>query len=97
MSDDVGRNANETLQENIGTILFNFSQDDKQLIRKLESLSKKEVNARYAVIFNETYILIYCKVYCHSSIGVQLDGCLPRLGVRAATVFDIPGLYTAQA
>ena len=54
MSDDVGRTANETLQDNIGTILNNFSSSDKQLIRKIESLSKKEINVRYAVIFNET-------------------------------------------
>ena len=59
MSDDVGRNANETLHENIGTILSNFSTDGKYLIRKIENLSKKEINARYAVIFNETYIYIY--------------------------------------
>ena len=54
MSDDVGRIANETLHVNIGTILNNFSNDDKCLIRKIENLSKKEINARYAVIFNET-------------------------------------------
>lgn len=50
-SDDAGCTS-ETLC-NIGTILNSFSDTDKKLIRRLESLEKKNINHFYAVIFNE--------------------------------------------
>ena len=54
MSDDVSR-PNETLRK-IGTILHEFSPEGKPLIRDIESLSKKHINTRYAVIFNNACI-----------------------------------------
>ena len=57
MSEDVNRNINETLQYNIGTIIHEFNHDERQTIRSIENLSKKQTNARYAVIFTETYII----------------------------------------
>ena len=51
MSEDVSRITDETLH-NIGTILSNFSSEGKRLIRSLESVAKKHINTRYAVIFN---------------------------------------------
>ena len=56
MSEDVNRNINETLQYNIGTIIHEFNHDERQTIRSIENLSKKQTNARYAVIFTETCI-----------------------------------------
>ena len=51
MSEDISRITDETLH-NIGTILSNFSSEGKRLIRSLESVAKKHINTRYAVIFN---------------------------------------------
>ena len=56
MSDDVNRDVNETLPNNIGTIIHEFHQEDRKIIRSLENLTKKQTNARYAVIFTETCI-----------------------------------------
>ena len=56
MSDDVNCNINETLRNNIGTIIHDFDKDDRGIIRSIENLTKKITNARYAVIFNETCI-----------------------------------------
>ena len=47
MSDDVNRDVNETLPNNIGTIIHEFHQEDRKIIRSLENLTKKQTNARY--------------------------------------------------
>ena len=55
LSDDAG-SPGETLHVNIGTILNEFSNDGKKLIRSIESLEKRRLNHAYAVIFNEKCI-----------------------------------------
>ena len=50
-SDDAG-STSETLC-NIGTISNSFSETDRKLVRRIESLDKKRTNHFYAVIFNE--------------------------------------------
>ena len=54
MSEDAG-SAGETLQ-NIGTILNCYSNDNKKVVRRIESLEKKRINHLYAVLFNEQCI-----------------------------------------
>ena len=56
MSDDANSDISETLHvsQNIGTVLQQFSTDERPLIRRIEGLSKKQNNAKYAVIFTET-------------------------------------------
>ncbi|XP_043222609.1 uncharacterized protein LOC122381900 [Amphibalanus amphitrite] len=56
MSEDVNGDINETLPDNIGTILHGFEADGKKIVRSLENLAKKQTNARYAVIFTQTCI-----------------------------------------
>ena len=46
----------ETLQIHIKDVLTNLCQDQKRVIRKLETTKKKIVNAHYAVVFNQTCI-----------------------------------------
>ena len=45
MSEDVNRDVNETLLDNIGTIIREFNHDERKTIRKLENLGKKQTNA----------------------------------------------------
>ena len=59
MSEDVNSDINETLPDNIGTILHEFDHDNRKTVRSLENLTKKHTNARYAVIFTQTCIYIY--------------------------------------
>ena len=59
MSEDVIRDDNETLYCNIGTIIHEFDQNERPILRSFENLIKKQTNARYAVIFNDTCIYIY--------------------------------------
>ena len=72
MSEDANSVFSETLHvsQNIGTVLHNFSADDRAIIRRLEGLQKKHTNARYAVIFTEThrYIYIYILGWGESTI-----------------------------
>ena len=56
MSDDARISETLHLHHNIGTVLRDFSVDDRPIIRRLEGLLKKHNNARYAVIFTETCI-----------------------------------------
>ena len=78
MSDDANDDVGETLhvRQNIGTLLQNFSINDRTIFRRLEGLQKKYTNAKYAVIFTETcikenlrpkftniYIYIYIYIY----------------------------------
>ena len=58
MSEDVNGDINETLRDNIGTVLHEFEENGRRIVRSLENLTKKHTNARYAVIFTET-----CKGY----------------------------------
>lgn len=55
-SEDVIRNDETLREDNIGTLLNNFSSEGKKVIRKIESLSKKHINARYAVIDRKSVV-----------------------------------------
>ena len=55
-SDDVNDDINETLPSNIGTILHEFEPYDRKIVPGLGYLAKKQINARYAVIFTQTCI-----------------------------------------
>ena len=67
MSDDANNVISETLhvRQNIGTVLQNFSLEERPIIRRLEGLQKKHTNARYAVIFNETCIKENIHIYIY--------------------------------
>ena len=56
MSEDVNDDINETLRDNIGTVLHEYRENDRKIVQSLENLTKKHTNARYAVIFTETCI-----------------------------------------
>ena len=58
MPDDAHR-MSETSQINLGDVLIRLSDEEKKLIRHLETTKKKIVNAQFAVIFNQTCIYIY--------------------------------------
>ena len=89
MSEDVNGYVDETLPGNIGTILHEFSLDDRKTVRSLENLGKKQNNARYAVIFIETCIrenllpnftrLIECKCIVLCLIGYSRINRINRL------------------
>ena len=63
MSEDANNGFSETLhvRQNIGTLINQFSVNDRPVVRKLEGLQKKHTNAQYAVIFTET--CMYCIKY----------------------------------
>ena len=41
---------------NFGSVLFNHKEDNKKIIRNIESLNKKIINAKLSVLFNKTCI-----------------------------------------
>ena len=41
---------------NFGSVLFNHNEDNKKIIRNIESLNKKIINAKLSVLFNKTCI-----------------------------------------
>ena len=54
---------NETLHNHqysgtyFGTVVSEYPQEFKKIVRELENLTKKVINAQYAVLFNETCIV----------------------------------------
>ena len=41
---------------NFGNILFNHTEENKKIVRNIESLNKKTTNAKLSVLFNQTCI-----------------------------------------
>ena len=41
---------------NFGNVLFNHSDENKKIIRNIESINKKIINAKLSVLFNQTCI-----------------------------------------
>ena len=81
MSDDARISETLHLHHNIGTVLRDFSVDDRPIIRRLEGLLKKHNNARYAVIFTETCIK---------------ENLLPKFTYIKLSVYEGPRLHEGK-
>ena len=68
--------SNKLLKLNFGNLLYLLRDEEKKIIRKVESYEKKFINAKFAGIFNEicftenilstfTNIYIYIHTYTH--------------------------------
>ena len=52
----------------LGEIIFQFPNNIKIIVRQLEKLERKQINANMAILFNRTcrniYIYIYICIFC---------------------------------
>ena len=64
---------------NFGSLLFQLPPEERKVIRKIENISKKLINANFAVIFNEicsrenllpTFTNIYIYIYIYDLIAI---------------------------
>ena len=71
MPEDAHR-MSETLQIQLRDVLPTLSNEEKKVVRVLESTKKKITNAHFAVIFNQTCIYIHIHTYIYIYIYIYI-------------------------